>query len=84
MSKHRLSPEPLPPPKRLHTPAEGTHQSVPAASFDGSLYDELVLHILSFLPSWSLCQLQSTSRNLARLSSDNQVHILDRVMSDHR
>ncbi|EIN11567.1 hypothetical protein PUNSTDRAFT_141894 [Punctularia strigosozonata HHB-11173 SS5] len=73
MSKH-LRPsdaEALPPPKRLHNALK--HVSRPATTFDGSLYDELVLHIFTFLPAQSLCRIQPTSRNWCRLAADNQL-----------
>jgi hypothetical protein len=75
MSKHRLSPdgELLPSSKRIHSSQK--HISNPKATFDGSLYDELILHIFAFLPAQSLCHIQPTNRTWCRLAVDNQVHI---------
>ncbi|KAI0051266.1 hypothetical protein FA95DRAFT_1535097 [Auriscalpium vulgare] len=75
MSKRSLSPQPLPPSKRIHTSASH-HISAPAQTFDSLLYDELILTIFSFLPFQDLCTIQATNRNWARLALDNQVHIL--------
>ncbi|KAF8919751.1 hypothetical protein CPB85DRAFT_1212339 [Mucidula mucida] len=73
MSKHRLSPAPLPPPKRLHA-AGGSHIiSLPGITFESALYDELILCIFSHLSWVDLCATQSTSRNWARLAADNEL-----------
>ncbi|KAF9024838.1 hypothetical protein BDZ89DRAFT_1017301 [Hymenopellis radicata] len=73
MSKHRLSPAPLPPPKRLHA-AGGSHVvSLPGITFESALYDELILCIFSHLSWVDLCATQSTSRNWARLAADNEL-----------
>lgn len=67
MFKRRLSTAELPPNKRLAY-AKGSKSK----SFS-DLWDELVLHILSYI-SWSdVCRSASTSREWARLASDNQV-----------
>ncbi|KAL0575066.1 hypothetical protein V5O48_006911 [Marasmius crinis-equi] len=73
MSKHRLSPDsvPLPPAKRQHTLS---HTSAPTRielTFDNALYDELILCIFSHLSWLDLCAAQATSRNWARLATDN-------------
>ena len=77
MAKRSHSPAHLPPAKRSHlsTPSESSTCIPPARSdlFE-SLYDELILHIFTFLSYTDLCALQTTNRNLARLSLDNQVH----------
>lgn len=73
MTKHRLSPAPLPPPKRLHA-ASGSHIALlPRATFESALYDELLLCIFSHLSWVDLCASQSTSRNWARLAADNEL-----------
>lgn len=72
MTKRELSPAPLPPSKRRY----GTiNQRIPiqALSFENSLYDELILCILSYLSCVDLCAVQATSRNLARLGADNEL-----------
>ncbi|KAH9924854.1 uncharacterized protein B0H18DRAFT_1010472 [Fomitopsis serialis] len=72
-SKRPLSPAPLPPPKRLHSPG-GSHRSHQNQStFDSLLYDELILVIFSYLPWADLCTVQRTNRNWARLALDNQL-----------
>ena len=77
MSKHLLSPAPLPPSKRLHTTGteRRTQDLQPRSSFE-SLFDELVLVIFSYLSYTDLCNVQRTNRNWSRLSLDNQVRIL--------
>ena len=85
MSKHSLSPAPLPAPKRLHTlQAERTTQDLqPRTTFDSLLFDELILVIFSCLSYTDLCAIQSINRNWSRLSLDNQVHSYDpRIQSD--
>lgn len=69
--KHALSPAPLLPAKRLH----GLHpcRASEGTPFDSVLYDELILAIFSVLDARTLCAVQATSRNCARLASDNQV-----------
>ncbi|KAG1724091.1 uncharacterized protein EDB91DRAFT_1331223 [Suillus paluster] len=73
MSKHRLSPVPLPPAKRLHNTRLWSQEHRLIATFDNALYDELILFIFSFLNSRDLCAMQATNSNCARLSSDNQL-----------
>ncbi|EJD03257.1 uncharacterized protein FOMMEDRAFT_168270 [Fomitiporia mediterranea MF3/22] len=73
MSKHRLSPAPLPAAKRQHTSSEQTIVSAPLLNFDSFLYDELVLVIFSYLSWTDLCSIQPTNRLWARLASDNQL-----------
>jgi hypothetical protein len=76
MAKRSLSPAHLPPAKRSHPSTPSTSAYVPPARpncFE-NLYDELVLHIFTFLSYTDLCALQTSNRNLARLSLDNQVH----------
>ena len=85
MSKHALSPAPLPTPKRLHIlQAERTpHDLQSRTTFDSLLFDELILVIFSYLSYADLCTIQSINRNWSRLSLDNQVHSYDpRVSSD--
>ena len=76
MAKRSLSPAHLPPAKRSHLSTPSTSTSISPAKFNcfESLYDELVLHIFTFLSFTDLCALQTSNRNLARLSLDNQVH----------
>lgn len=71
MSKRALSPNLLPPAKRLHT--TGSHRATTRApfSFNDSLYDELVLSIFSHLSWVDLCSAQATSTHWCRLASDN-------------
>ncbi|KAI1785915.1 hypothetical protein LXA43DRAFT_1035702 [Ganoderma leucocontextum] len=75
MSKHSLSPAPLPASKRLHTlTAERTVQDLqPRTTFDSLLFDELILVIFSYLSYTDLCNIQRTNRNWSRLSLDNQL-----------
>ncbi|KAG0708329.1 hypothetical protein DFH29DRAFT_891950 [Suillus ampliporus] len=73
MSKHRLSPAPLPPAKRLRNTRISSQEHRLVATFDNALYDELILFIFSFLNSRDLCAMQATNRNCARLASDNQL-----------
>ena len=81
MTKHRLSPDTLPPPKRLHTSSStGTHASSHAlATSLATLYDEIVLVIFSFLSYTDLCAIQRTNHNWSRLALDNQVlsHLIE-------
>jgi len=76
MAKRSLSPVHLPLAKRAHLIAPSPSTSLPPAqpnTFE-CLYDELILHIFTFLSYTDLCTVQTTDRNLARLSLDNQVH----------
>ncbi|THV02382.1 hypothetical protein K435DRAFT_775584 [Dendrothele bispora CBS 962.96] len=75
MSKHRLSPAPLPPAKRLHTSASISSHPLSRLplTFDNALYDELILNIFSYLPWVDLCVSQATSKNWCRLASDNEL-----------
>ncbi|KAG2113911.1 uncharacterized protein F5147DRAFT_680535 [Suillus discolor] len=73
MSKHRLSPAPLPPAKRLHHTRISSQGHFLITTFDNALYDELILFIFSFLNSRDLCAMHRTNRNCARLASDNQL-----------
>ncbi|KAL5507328.1 hypothetical protein ACEPAH_6784 [Sanghuangporus vaninii] len=73
MSKHRLSPAPLPATKRQHTSTDQIVLSTPLLNFDSSFYDELVLVIFSYLSWTDLCAIQSTNRFWSRLASDNQL-----------
>ncbi|KAK0241741.1 hypothetical protein EDD85DRAFT_820153 [Armillaria nabsnona] len=75
MTKHRLSPAPLPPSKRLHsTNSDGPHPSSKRRlTFETSLYDELILCIFSHLSWVDLCATQSTSRTWCRLAADNEL-----------
>ncbi|KAG1746091.1 hypothetical protein EDB19DRAFT_1953707 [Suillus lakei] len=73
MSKHRLSPAPLPPAKRLQNTRLSSQEHRLITTFDNALYDELILFIFSFLNSRDLCAMQGTNRNCARLASDNQL-----------
>ncbi|KAG1799797.1 uncharacterized protein HD556DRAFT_1344913 [Suillus plorans] len=73
MSKHRLSPAPLPPAKRLHHTRISSQGHSLITTFDNALYDELILFIFSFLNSRDLCAMHGTNRNCARLASDNQL-----------
>ncbi|KAI5118060.1 hypothetical protein M0805_006323 [Coniferiporia weirii] len=73
MSKHRLSPAPLPPAKRQHARAEQKISSSLLLNFDASLYDELVLVIFSHLSWTDLCAIQPINRHWARLATDNQL-----------
>ena len=72
MLKRPLSPVNLPPPKRAHLSAPSIY-TAESTSFE-SLYDELILHIFTYLTHADLCALQATNRDCARLSLDNQVH----------
>ncbi|KAG7098700.1 hypothetical protein E1B28_000613 [Marasmius oreades] len=71
MSKHRLSPAPLPPAKRLHNLSECSKHSRIRLTFDNALYDELVFCIFSHLSWIDLCAAQATNKNWARLATDN-------------
>ncbi|OBZ66562.1 hypothetical protein A0H81_13471 [Grifola frondosa] len=75
MSKHTLSPAPLPPSKRLHTRSmlESHPPTAPRSSFDTVLYDEIILVIFSYLSWTDLCAIQCTNKNWARLALDNQL-----------
>lgn len=86
MSKHLLSPAPLPAAKRLHTTLSAGRVPLdlqPWNTFDSLLFDELILVIFTYLSHTDLCTIQCVNRNWARLSLDNQVHSYDpRVSSD--
>ncbi|KAG2153680.1 uncharacterized protein EDB93DRAFT_1134121 [Suillus bovinus] len=73
MSKHRLSPVPLPPAKRLHHTRISSQEHRLITTFDNALYDELILFIFSFLNCRDLCAMHRTNRNCSRLASDNQL-----------
>ncbi|TFK44833.1 hypothetical protein BDQ12DRAFT_594416 [Crucibulum laeve] len=75
MSKHSLSPAPLPPSKRLHALSSSTRRgdALQPFSFNDSLYDELILCIFSHLSWVDLCSVQPTNRNWARLAADNEL-----------
>ncbi|KAK0212792.1 hypothetical protein DFS33DRAFT_1377256 [Desarmillaria ectypa] len=75
MTKHRLSPVPLPPAKRLHgTNPDSSYLSLkPRLTFETALYDELILCIFSHLSWVDLCAIQSTSRTWCRLAADNEL-----------
>ena len=72
MLKHRLSPDNLPPHKRLHTSSSHTPSYLHATNL-ATLYDEIVVVIFSFLSFEDLCAVQRTNRNWSRLALDNQV-----------
>ncbi|KAI0768776.1 hypothetical protein BD413DRAFT_561338 [Trametes elegans] len=72
MSKHPLSPAPLPPHKRVHT-AHEEHLGELQPSFDAVLSDEIILFVFSYLAPADLCAVQRTNRNWFRLSLDNQL-----------
>lgn len=74
--------------KRSQSPSFTTHAKVQhssetsdasygrrrSLSFDEAFYDELILVIFSYLSAADLCIIQTTNKNWARLSQDNQVH----------
>ncbi|KZT04657.1 uncharacterized protein LAESUDRAFT_727838 [Laetiporus sulphureus 93-53] len=73
-NKRPLTPNLLPPPKRLHTsdnPPSIPH--APRPNFDTLLYDEIILLIFSYLSWTDLCAIQRTNRNWSRLALDNQL-----------
>ncbi len=70
MSKRALSPQDLPPPKRLHIIQTSPLRS--RCSLD-SLYEELILTIFSYLSWVDLCTVQLINRNWARLAADNEL-----------
>jgi hypothetical protein len=72
MSKHRLSPPPLPPSKRAHT-SDPRKSTTPTLTFDSAFYDELILCIFSHLSAADLCSAQATNRNWSRLAVDNEL-----------
>jgi F-box-like len=74
MSKHTLSPAPLPPAKRLRT-STGHSDAFRGrfSSLDNSLSDELVISIFSYLSWIDLCSVQATNRNWCRLAADNEL-----------
>ncbi|KAF9644555.1 hypothetical protein BDM02DRAFT_3102756 [Thelephora ganbajun] len=73
--------------KRSHSPSPSTRAKVQHSSetsdasggrrrnlsFDEVFYDELILVIFSHLSAEDLCTIQSTNKNWARLSQDNQL-----------
>ena len=73
MTKHRLSPDTLPPPKRQHTSTHTTVVPHTLATSLATLYDEIVLVIFSYLSYADLCAVQRANRNWSRLALDNQV-----------
>ena len=75
MSKHRLSPAPLPIAKRQHSLNPASERRT-VISFDSALYDELLLLIFSFLDSRDLCAVEAANRNCSRLAIDNHVCLL--------
>ncbi|KAJ4477041.1 hypothetical protein C8J55DRAFT_561688 [Lentinula edodes] len=73
MSKHRLSPAPLPPSKKIHLSSEiSESSSISPTSFE-SLSDELVLCVFARLSFADLCACQATSGNWYRLATDNEL-----------
>ena len=72
MSKHELSPTPMPPAKRLHM-LNGRVEPRRVLSFENSIYDELALAIFSHLRWTELSTARAVSRNWARLSDDNEL-----------
>ena len=86
MSKHLLSPAPLPAAKRPHTLiADRVAQDLqPQTTFDSLLFDELILVIFSYLSYTDLSAIQCINRNWSRLSLDNQVHSYDPRLSSDR
>ena len=73
MSKHTLSPPPLPAAKRLRTLTGSSDSGGRSFSIDNFLSDELVLCIFSFLSWIDLCAVQATNRDWCRLSTDNEL-----------
>ncbi|KAJ3763986.1 hypothetical protein EV360DRAFT_32345 [Lentinula raphanica] len=73
MSKHRLSPAPLPPPKKIHLVEEPATSSSSSQSAFDSLSDELILCIFARLSFSDLCACQATSSNWYRLATDNEL-----------
>jgi hypothetical protein len=71
-AKHRLSPEPVPVAKRLHTSVSQSTSRRLQVSFD-SLYDELILCIFSHLSAPDLCAAQCINKTWNRLSTDNEI-----------
>jgi hypothetical protein len=74
MSKHRLSPAPLPPAKRIHNVSPAGYARASLLTFDTALYDELILSVFAHLSWGDLCSVQAVNKYWARLASDNQVH----------
>ncbi|KAL4074279.1 hypothetical protein J3A83DRAFT_4358078 [Scleroderma citrinum] len=72
MSKHRLSPTPLPIAKRHHGSKPFSERRI-VITFDNALYDELILLIFSFLDSRDLCAVEAINRNCSRLAGDNHL-----------
>ncbi|KAJ3989945.1 hypothetical protein F5890DRAFT_1483678 [Lentinula detonsa] len=73
MSKHRLSPAPLPPPKKIHLSEQTPQSSSSSQSSFDSLSDELILCIFARLSFADLCACQATSVNWYRLAADNEL-----------
>ena len=73
MSKHKLTPDILPPVKRQHTAISTQPRSHRQAVSLATLYDEIILVIFSYLSYADLCAVQRTNRNWSRLALDNQV-----------
>ncbi|KAF5355204.1 hypothetical protein D9756_005414 [Leucocoprinus leucothites] len=71
MSKRSLSPQDLPPAKRLHIALPKTSQK--HVSIVDALYDELILSIFSYLSWFDLCVTQLINRTWARLAVDNEL-----------
>ncbi|KZS98590.1 hypothetical protein SISNIDRAFT_404077 [Sistotremastrum niveocremeum HHB9708] len=73
MSKRPLSPGASGPPlKRLHHEVARPEPRL-ILNFDSSLYDELVVHIFSYLTAVELCTVHTCNRHWARLAQDNQL-----------
>lgn len=72
MSKHELSPRPMPPAKRLHMLNDRVEPRK-ILTFENSIYDELALCIFSHLSWVDLCMANIVNRNWSRLSRDNEL-----------
>ncbi|KAJ3810997.1 hypothetical protein F5876DRAFT_76244 [Lentinula aff. lateritia] len=73
MSKHRLSPAPLPPSKKIHLSSGISQSSSTSPTSFESLSDELVLCVFTRLSFADLCACQATSGNWYRLATDNEL-----------
>jgi hypothetical protein len=73
MSKHPRSPEPDLPSKRRHALFAAHSRPEPSKSPIDTLYDELLLHIFSYLDAVDLCATQATCKPWSRLASDNHI-----------
>ncbi|TFK73961.1 hypothetical protein BDN72DRAFT_833941 [Pluteus cervinus] len=71
MLKHKLSPPPSPPYKRVHYVDNPAQATVPT-NFE-IFSDELILYIFSQLDWVTLCIVQSANKNWARLATDNEL-----------